>query len=184
MNNLQALTDLSNIGNLDDLNVVVQYKNRGKAYALPSKAIAGLFGKALIVSPSNSNGTGTPGSLGQPYKTIKSAEADASSGDVVFVLEMMTNELNLGKDGVTYHFLPGAGITNSLITGLPSDWFGTKLARIFTDTNKTSSGVSPIFFKITGWGDFKVVSTPTDRGGVIAIEGGSDVEFNINTSGF
>ena len=187
MDNLRALTDLSNVGNLDDLNVVVQYKNRGKAYALPSKVIAGLFGKALIVSPSNSNGTGKPGSLGQSYKTIKSAEADASSGDVVFILEMMTNEISLGKDGVTYHFLPGSGITNDYAPGRPTIFTfrngGTANDnRMFHDIGKTNNGTNPIKFYITGEGDFLSRGDHSDPGGLILITEGSTVEFNIKSS--
>lgn len=172
MDNLKALTDLGNVGNLDDINVVVQYKNRGKAYAFPSKTIAGLFGKALIVSPSNSNGKGSPGSLGQPYNTIKSAEADASSGDVIFVLETTTNEVNLGKDGIRYHFFPGSGVNNTTTTG-----------RIFNDNDKTNSGANPLSFKITGQGDFTSRTEQSATwGGTLYLYEGSSAEFNFRSS--
>lgn len=173
MINVNALSEILSINN--DVRVVAQYKGNGTPVLVKSSLIGGSFGKVFIVSPSNSNGTGKPGSLGQPYASIASAENEAKSEDVIFVLETTANEINLGKDGVIYHFLPGSGVNNT-----------TSVGTIFNDSGKTTSGANPIFFRITGHGDFisrtNVGSSHSTRGGTIYLYEGSSAEFEFNNS--
>lgn len=170
MINVNALSEILSINN--DVRVVAQYKGNGTPVLVKSSLIGGFFGKAFIVSPSNSNGTGKPGSLGQPYASIASAENEAKSGDVIFVLETTTNEVNLGKDGITYHFFPGSGVNNTTATG-----------RIFNDNDKTNSGANPLFFKITGQGDFTSRTEQSGTyGGTLYLYEGSSAEFNFRSS--
>lgn len=119
------------------------------------------------------NATAVKGSLSNRYATIAGAETAAISGDIIIVTTMMANETNLGKDGVTYHFLPDTGVTNT----------NSSTGRIFNDTGKTSSGASPLTFKITGWGDFTSVTDESATfGGTIYVYEGSTVEFEFRSS--
>ena len=130
-------------------------------------------GNILYVDNVNGNdSTGEKGSLVNKYATISAAESGATSGDTIVVMTMQNEETNLGKNQITYHFLPGTGIKNTTTTG-----------RIFNDNGKTDSGANPLFFKITGWGDF---TSRTDQsalwGGTLYLYEGSSAEFEFNSS--
>ena len=142
---------------------------------------------AYVDAVNGDDASGLKGYLTKPYKTISAAESGVTSGDTVIITTMMTNEVGLGKDGVTYHFLPGAGITNAYIPGQPviftfRNGGQARNTRMFNDIGKTNSGVNPIKFYITGEGDFVSRGTPTDQSGFIFITEGSTVEFNIRSS--
>ena len=131
--------------------------------------------------------TGSKGYLTKPYKTISAAESGVTSGDTVVITTMQQNEVGLGKDQVTYHFLPGAGITNDFIPNQPviftyRNGNVVRNTRMFHDIDKTNSGVNPIKFYITGEGDFVSRGTPTDQSGFILLTEGSTVEFNVRSS--
>ena len=117
--------------------------------------------------------TGEKGSFVNKYATIGAAELAASSGDTIIIMTMQGNESGLGEDGLTYHFLPGAGIKHTL------DY----TEKIFDDRGKTSNGANPLFFKITGDGEFTSV---TDRnntwGSTIYLYEGSTCEFEMRSS--
>ena len=121
------------------------------------------------------NGDDTNGQKGyitKPYRTILAAESGVTSGDTIIVTTMQYEEVNLGKDQITYHFLPGTGIKNTTTTG-----------KIFTDLSKTNSGANPLFFKITGHGDFTARTEPSvTDGAVLYIYEGSSAEFEFNSS--
>ena len=142
----------------------------------------------LIVDATNgNNSTAIKGSLVKKYSTIAGAESIATSGDTILVTTMMTNEVGLGKDEITYHFLPGTGITNAYIANQPviftfRNGNVVRNTRMFHDIGKTNNGENPIKFYITGEGDFVSRGTPTDQSGFMLITEGSIVEFIINSS--
>jgi len=121
------------------------------------------------------NGDDTNGQKGyitKPYKTISAAESGVTSGDTIIVTTMQYEEINLGKDQIAYHFLPGTGVKNATTTG-----------KIFTDLTKTTSGANPLFFKITGHGDFTARTEPSvTEGAVLYLYEGSSAEFEFNSS--
>lgn len=129
--------------------------------------------KILIVDPIDGvDANAVKGSFVNKYKTIAAAETAASSGEVIVVTSLSTNEVDLGKDGITYHFLPGAGVNNTTSTG-----------KIFSDLTKTTSGANPLFFKITGHGDFTARTEPSvTDGAVLYLYEGSSAEFEFNSS--
>jgi hypothetical protein len=171
MDNLNSYKELYTTN--DAIKLLAKYRNGGTPVVIePSLIVKVFLGSVLVVSPTYSTGNGVRGSITHKYKTIASAEADAQSGDTIIVTEMVNNEANLGKDGLTYHFLPGAGISNTTVTG-----------RIFNDNGKTNSGANPLFFKITGHGDF---TSRTEYsavwGGTVYLYEGSSVEFEFRSS--
>jgi hypothetical protein len=130
---------------------------------------------AYVDAVNGDDASGLKGYLTKPYKTISAAESGVTSGDTILVTTIQTNEINLGKDGVTYHFLPGTGIKNT-----------TSVGTIFNDSDKTSSGANLLTFKLTGFGDFisrtNVGDTHTTRGGTLYLYEGSSAEFEFNNS--
>ena len=131
-----------------------------------------VLGSIAYVDAVNGDDTsGLKGYLTKPYKTISAAESDVTSGDTVMITTMMANEVGLGKNGITYHFLPGTGIKNTTAAG----W-------IFTDQGKTTSGANPITFKLTGFGDFIARTNGGNLGAIIVNYEGSSIEFEINSS--
>lgn len=132
--------------------------------------------RMLIVDSVNGlDSTAIKGSLVNKYSTIAGAEAVAVTGDTIVVTTMQTNEINLGKNGINYHFPIGAGVSNT-----------TSVGTIFNDSGKTASGANPIFFRITGHGDFvsrtNGGSSHSTRGGTIYLYEGSSAEFEFNNS--
>ena len=142
---------------------------------------------AYVDAINGDDASGLKGYLTKPYKTISAAESGVTSGDTVIITTMMTSELGLGKNGVTYHFLPGTGITNGYLPNRPviftfRNGKEVKDTRMFHDIGKTNSGVNPIKFYITGEGDFVSRGDYNDRSGFILLVEGSKVEFNIRSS--
>ena len=126
----------------------------------------------LIVDATNgNNSTAIKGSLVKKYSTIAGAESIATTGDTILITTIVANEIHLGKNGIRYHFLPGTGVKNTTLVGA-----------IFDDIGKTTSGANPIFFKITGWGDFVSRDEPATRGITIFLYEGSSAEFQCNSS--
>tara|TARA_R100000908_G_scaffold31480_1_gene14201 strand:+ start:7098 stop:8750 length:1653 start_codon:yes stop_codon:yes gene_type:complete len=131
--------------------------------------------------------TGSKGYLTRPYKTISAAESGVTSGDTIMVTTMQYNEIGLGKDEVTYYFLPGTGIINDYAPGRPAIFTfrngnTANDNRMFHDIGKTNNGANPIKFYITGEGDFLSRGDHSDPGGLILLTEGSTVEFNIKSS--
>jgi len=142
----------------------------------------------LVVDATNGdNSTAIKGSLIKKYKTIAGAELGATFGDTILITTMMTNEIGLGKDEVTYHFLPGTGITNPHLTDQPvlftfRNGGQAKDTIMFHDVGKTNNGANPIKFYITGEGEFVGRSNNDFGSGFILITEGSTVEFNIKST--
>lgn len=72
---------------------------------------AGFQGTVLFVSPSGVSGKTEKGNIVYHYQTIQAAESDAITGDTIVVMPGAYSANGLGKDGVTYYFMPG--VTNS-----------------------------------------------------------------------
>lgn len=108
---LSTLTDGPNTGTL----VGVEYripavKSTGLAWEFKKP---GFQGTVIYVSPSGISGESEKGNIVYHYPTIALAETAASSGDTIEILPGTYTDTGLGKDGVTYHFHPGAVITTS-----------------------------------------------------------------------
>ena len=94
------------------------------------------------------------GRMTVPFKTLTKAKTAAASGDTIMVLPGTYNEKNLLKNGVNWHFLPGASVI----------YLGTAAGGIFdTSSDGSNGGVTSM---ITGWGNFQI-SEPTTAGHVV-----------------
>lgn len=114
-------------------------------------------GNLLWVDAVNGNNDlAVRGRMTVPFKTLTKAKEAAVSGDTIMVLPGTYNEKNLLKNGVNWHFLPGAKVIYS----------GTAAGGIFDtsgDGNGTDGGVISM---ITGWGEFQITE-PTTAGHVV-----------------
>jgi hypothetical protein len=133
-----------------------------------------------ILYVDNVNGddnTGQKGSLINKYATIAAAESGATSGDTIIILTMQTNETMLGKDGITYQFIEGAGITNTGNVGLDS--ISSNVWPMFTDNGKGA-----ISFKVFGgyfYGYLGGDAWVSNQGhACIYLNAGGTCEFDIN----
>lgn len=111
----------------------------------------------LYVSPSGDDDPDNHPNNLYPFKTLSAAKAAAQSGDTIIVLPGTYRDANLLKNGVSWHFLPGAKVyrTRADSTAAPS---------IFDDgPNGTNSAVTCV---ITGQGEFYVDDTLINEQGV------------------
>jgi hypothetical protein len=111
-------------------------------------------GKLVWVDAENGNDKLAARSrLGVPFKTLTAAKnaAQAASGgqagDTIMVMPGIYNENNLLKNGVNWHFLPGAVV----------HFTSTGAAAIFSATTAVEAS-------ITGHGIFKISADPTTSG--------------------
>lgn len=108
-----------------------------------------------------SNTSGTRGREDKPYKTLVEAQEAAVAGDTIFAYPgshvVGATAIYLGKDGVDWHFYPGAIVTT-----------GSGTLRIFTD------GGNDLAFNVSGRGEFTVDGTNSIA---LSITGESTVNF-------
>lgn len=95
----------------------------GQEYRVPAVKANGLAweykkpgfqGTVLYVSPSGVSGESEKGNIIYHYPTIALAETAASSGDTIVIMPGTYTANGLGKDGVTYYFMPGAVNSSAL----------------------------------------------------------------------
>lgn len=81
----------------------------------------------------------------KPFLTLNAAKTAASSGDTIIVYPGTFNENNLLKNGVNWHFMPGAVVTytNATVSDVPG---------IFDDSSLGANG--PVVCTIAGEGRF------------------------------
>jgi hypothetical protein len=101
-------------------------------------------GNLLWVDQVNGNDSlAVRGQKAVPFKTLTAAKIAAQSGDAIIVLPGTYNEYNLLKDGVNWHFFPGAIV----------DYYGSEGHAIFdTSANGSNETVSA---EIAGSGAFR-----------------------------
>ena len=105
------------------------------------------------------------GRMTVPFKTLTKAKNAAVSGDTIIVLPGTYNENNLLKNGVSWHFLPGAIVSYS----------GSGAAAIFdTSSNGTNGAVLSI---VSGWGDFANGSSVATGHVVHSVASGSAINI-------
>lgn len=124
-------------------------------FFLPGQITEVPTGNLLWVDAVNGNNDlAVRGRMTVPFKTLTKAKTAAISGDTIMVLPGTYDEKNLLKNGVNWHFLPGAKVHYS----------GNAAGGIF-DTGEfgTDGGVVSM---ITGWGDFLIIE-PTTAGHVV-----------------
>lgn len=88
-------------------------------HAAPKQYVDAQVGAVLTLPTGNqlwvdavngSDATGTRGMSAKPFLTLAAARTAAQSGDVIVVRPGTYNENNLGKNGVSWYFFPGAKI--------------------------------------------------------------------------
>jgi hypothetical protein len=103
-----------------------------------------LVGKTLFVDDTNGvDAIGAHGDQSKPYKTLTAAKTAAQSGDTIVVRPGTYAERNLLKNGVNWHFEPGAKVVIS------TSGAG---AAIFDDSAAGANGA--IVCTIDGFGEF------------------------------
>ena len=120
--------------------------------------------------------TGEKASLVNKYATIAGAESGATSGDTIMILTMQTNETMLGKDGVTYEFMAGAGITN---TGKLTPNISDNVYPMFTDDGKGAINFTVIGGNFNGLLGLDSWTSNQGHACFYLREGGS-ITFDIN----
>lgn len=120
-------------------------------------------GNLVWVDPVNGNDDmAVRGRMTVPFKTLGAAKtaASSSSGDTIMVLPGTYNEKNLLKNGVNWHFLPGAKVA----------YTGASAGGIFDDSSNGSNGA--VTSQVTGYGEFEITAT-TGSGHVVHLSSGS-----------
>lgn len=73
----------------------------------------GFQGTVLFVSPDGDDLCGKPGDIMCHYATITAAQAAATDGSTIVIYPGTYSDHTLGKNGVRYHFYPGAIISST-----------------------------------------------------------------------
>jgi hypothetical protein len=121
------------------------------------------------VAANGNDSTGARGDLSKPFLTLGAAKTNAISGDTIFVMPGTWDEMDLLKDGVNWHFFPGARVR---YTG---DYTGSSATAVFD-----ASGGGTFVCSITGCGDFE--TTNAAGGNIVAVwDNDSDVKFQART---
>ncbi len=97
----------------------------------------GFQGTIIYVSPSGVPSSVEKGSLIYHYQTGLAAQSAAASGDTIVFLPAIYSESGLGKDGVTYYFMPGASnvATSSMFTLSSAMTVTVRGNGVFTNTS-------------------------------------------------
>lgn len=105
-------------------------------------------GNLVWVDPVNGNDDlAVRGRMTVPFKTLTKAKTAAVSGDTIVVFPGTYSEKNLLKNGVNWHFMPGAKITYS----------GASAGGVFDDSSNGSNGA--VTSLITGYAEISVSAT-------------------------
>lgn len=158
------------------MSTIVQLRSAQNGYRIINQATgddlevlaAVAAGNMLVVSKDGSDSTGSREDVSLPFLTLAAAKAAATSGDLILVYPGTYNERNLLKNGVNWHFLPGANIT----------YTGSVDGAIWDNSSSGTTGA--ITSRITGKAKFThngSQATPTRCYTVIVNNTSSDIDI-------
>jgi hypothetical protein len=119
----------------------------GIPLALEASQMIKTGGLVWVDAVNGNDVTAQRGRLQLPFRTLTAAKNSAVSGDTIMVLPGAYSEKNLAKNGVNWHYMPGAMII----------YVGSVGCGIY-DTEEAGM---PCTFSITGNGVFKVTNEPS-----------------------
>ena len=76
--------------------------------ALANSTGATNFSNTIFVSALGSDTNGVKYNISQPFKTINKAVSAATTGDTIYVMPGIYNDIGIFKDGISYYFLNGS----------------------------------------------------------------------------
>lgn len=123
-----------------------------------------------VDSVSGNDSLAARGRMVPPFKTLAAAKGAATSGDTIIVMPGTYNERNLLKNGVNWHFLPGAKV---VVTG-------TGGGAIF-DTSSSYGTGGAVTAMITGYGEFSINVADSSANVINSAASGSHMFFQARS---
>jgi hypothetical protein len=121
----------------------------GFPMALPTSFVVNCGNLVVVDAINGNNATAQRGQMQWPFLTLSAAKAAAVAGDTILVLPGTYSDTNLAKNGVNWHFLPGAIVDFND----PDDLIETAIF----DTGPSGANAA-CTFKVTGHGVFRLTN--------------------------
>lgn len=121
----------------------------GFPLALPTSFVVNCGNLVLVDAVNGNNTTAQRGQMQWPFLTLSAAKAAAVAGDTILVLPGTYSDTNLAKNGVNWHFMPGAIVDFNDPDGL------VEIAIFDTGPSGANAACT---FKVTGYGVFRLLN--------------------------